>query len=116
MPRLNNFSIKIETGDAGTDTPVRCAFNGHTLALEKIGGGTGPDEIYEGEFAPRSFAHSFTILGPIEGEWKIKRMTVTYDCDDGSPDPYTITFGEVTLDASTEVDVWQERPLPTFDV
>ncbi len=114
MPRLNLFKIKVQTGDPGTPGPVLFNINNHVLPFEKAKGGTGSGELFEGEFEVNSFAHSLTLVGPQEGNWNIKKIQVDYDCE--NVDPYSVTFGEVTLDDSTEVNIWRDPPLPTFDV
>ncbi len=114
MPRLNRFTIKIHTGEKGLSGPVQCKFNGHVLPLENISGGTGPGEVYEGSFSPLSFIHGFTLVGPPAGEWNIHRIDLSYDAEGmGS---YEISLGEVTLDETTELNLWKEKPLPLFDV
>jgi len=47
-------------------------------------------------------------------KWQIKNITIDYQCE--STPPYTVKFGEVLLDDATEVNIWQDPPLPTFDV
>ena len=74
MPRVRSFSVRIQTGQVGTDTPVRCNFNSHEVELNVISGGTGAGQVFEGEFLPMSFAHTLTIVGPEEGEWEIEGM------------------------------------------
>jgi hypothetical protein len=31
-------------------------------------------------------------------------------------EPYTLRLGPVALDHQSDLNIWQERPLPTFDV
>lgn len=114
MPKLNNFKVKIETGDQGTQGPVQFNINNHTLPFENPTGETGAGGVFEGGFNVNSFAHSLTLVGPEEGQWHIKRVQVDFDCE--SVKPYSVTFGEVTLDDASQLDIWQDPPLPTFDV
>ena len=114
MPRLNNFKLTIQTGDPGTLGPVLFSINNHQVPLEDVKGGANKGETLEGGFQVNSFAHSLTLVGPEEGSWNIKSIRVDYHCE--NTDPYFVTFGEVTLDDKTEVNIWQDPPLPTFDV
>ncbi len=114
MPKLNNFKLKIETGDSGTPGPVQFSINSHTLPLENTKGETVPGGIFEGGFDVNSFAHSLTLVGPEQGQWHIKKVHVDFDCE--SVEPYSVTYGEVTLDDGSQLDIWQDPPLPTFDV
>jgi hypothetical protein len=114
MAKLNGFKVKIETGDSGTSGPVLFNINNHTVPFEKIEGGTGPGEMFQGEFEVNSFAHTLTLVGPEQGNWNIRRITVDYDCENSKP--YSITFGEVTLNETNQVNIWQDPPLPVYDV
>ncbi|MBI4385037.1 MAG: helicase [Nitrospinae bacterium] len=114
MPKLRNFRIKIETGDPGTQGPVKFSINSHTLPLENVKGSPAAGQTLEGGFEVNSFAHSLTLVGPEEGRWNIKKMTVDYE-NEGAP-PYLVAFGEVTLDETTEVNIWRDPPLPVYDV
>ena len=114
MPRLLDFKLTIETDDRGTAGPVLFSINNHQVPLENLMGGTGPGETLEGGFSVNSFAHSLTLIGPEAGEWGIKSIKVDYNCE--NTEPYSVTFGEVTLNDRTEVNIWQDPPLPTFDV
>ncbi len=114
MPRLNTFKVTVETGDTGTPGPVKFSINNHTLPFEDTQGGTAPGETFEGRFEVNSYAHSLTLVGPEEGRWDIRRITVDYDCD--HTEPYTVNFGAVTLDDTNQVNIWQDPPLPAFEV
>ena len=98
----------------GLAEPVHFTINGHKLPFDDFKGGTGAGETFEGEFEIRSFAHSLTLVGPESGSWKIHKIHVEYDCE--NTQPYSVTFGEVALDETTEVNIWQDPPLPTWDV
>ncbi len=113
MPRISSLQVEIVTADAGTESPVMVVFNNHPMPFPQYRGGTAAGETFEGRFSPNSFAHSVAIEGPAEGQWAIERLSVTYE---GAGEPWTVRFGAVTLDAETALDIWQEPPLPTFDV
>ena len=114
MPKLNNFKVKIETGDQGTSGPVQFSINSHTLPFDNPTGATGAGGVFEGGFEVNSFAHSLALVGPEEGQWHIKKVQVDFNCE--SVEPYSVTYGEVTLDDGSQLDIWQDPPLPTFDV
>jgi len=114
VPKLNKFKIEVETGEVGTEGPVRFCINNHTLPLDNPQGGVGPGETFTGEFEVRSFAHSMTLVGPEKGEWNIKKIKVDFDCE--NVEPYSALMGEVALDSTTEVNIWRDPPLPVWDV
>ena len=114
MPRLNKFRVKVETGDKGIDEPVRFNFNNHLLPLEDIVGGTQPGEFFEGGFEVRSVPHSMALVGPDKGEWSLKKVIVDFECE--NTPPYSVEFPELELNDTTELDIWKDPPLPTFDV
>ena len=114
MPRLNKFRVKLETGENGIAEPVRFNFNNHLLPLEDISGGTQSGEIFEGGYEVRSVAHSMTLVGPDKGTWSLKKVTIDFDCE--NTPPYSVEFPPVELDDSTELDIWKDPPLETFDV
>lgn len=114
MPRIiETMTLHIHTGARGTADPALLRFNGHEVALEPTSGGTGPGEVLEARFSPASFAHSVALSGPTSGEWDIERVSVRYKSVGA---PWTVTFGPITLDGETAVDIWQDAPPPTFDV
>ena len=114
MPKLNQFQIKIETGELGLDESVHFAINGFKIPFENGNGGTGPGQNFEASFEVNSHPHSLTLVGPDKGKWNIKKMSLQFDVD--GVEPYSLTFGEVTLDETTEANIWQDPPLPAFDV
>ena len=114
MPKLNTFKVKIETGSTGIGEPVRFAINSHTLPFENTKGGTGAGEVFEGEYDINSFAHSLTLVGPDEGEWHIDKITVDLLCE--STEPYSINYGAVVLTPTNQVNIWQDPPIPAFNV
>lgn len=114
MPKLNNFKVTIETGDSGAGGPVLFNINSHKLPFENVEGGTGPGETFEGGYDVNSFAHSLSLVGPQEGKWDIKKIVIDYQIE--NTPPYSLTLGAVTLDETNEVNIWQDPPLPTFEV
>jgi len=114
MPRLNKFKVRVETGNKGMQEPVRFSFNSHLLPLEDISGGTQSGEVFEGGYEVRSVAHSMTLVGPDKGEWSLKKITVDFECE--NTPPYSAEFPAVELNDATELDIWKDPPLPTFDV
>ena len=114
MPKLNRFRIQIETGTTGGLQPVHFTINNHKLPLEGTEGGVGPGETFSGGFEVGSFAHSLTLVGPESGHWNIQKIKVDYECE--QVPHYSAIFGEVTLDEATEVNIWRDPPLPTWDV
>ena len=114
MPRVLTFDVEIRTGDAGTNTPVRCCINGHTMPFEEPSGTTESGGLYKASFRVMSFIHSLTIVGPDEGMWNIDELGVTYHCAD--MEPYDVRFGAVVLDEETEVNIWAEQKPTSFYV
>ena len=114
MPRLNKFKVRVETGVKGIEESVRFNFNNHLLPLEDVSGGTKPGEIFEGGYEVRSVAHSMSLVGPDKGEWSLKKIIVDFDCE--NTPPYSVEFPAIELDGTTELDIWKDPPLPTFDV
>lgn len=115
MPRLNTFKLKIKTGERGfTGQAPEFKMNGHRMPLGNFEGSAAPGGECSGGFQPYSFAHSLTLVGPTSGEWDIERIDVSYEV--ANEPPYSAIFGKVTLDPDTELNLWQEPPLPTFDV
>ncbi len=114
MPRVMSFSAEVKTGDTGTETAVRCCVNGHTVPFEGAEGSTQANEVYSAELEINSFIHSLTIVGPDEGKWLIEGISVTYICD--GIEPYTVRFGQIELDDTTDVNIWAEATPPSFYV
>ncbi len=94
--------------------PVHFNFNNHKLPFENVSGSAVAGEVFAGSFDVNSFAHSLTLVGPESGKWEIEKITVEYDCENEKP--YTVNFGAVTLDETTEVNIWQDPPIVTFAV
>lgn len=114
MPKLNRFRIRIETGEKGTGEPVYFSINNHKVPFEESKGGVGPGQTFESGFEVSSFAHSLTLVGPEQGTWTINKIKMDFDCE--GTQPYSVTFGAVELDETTEVNIWHDPPLPTWDV
>ena len=114
MPKLNKFKIYIETGNKGIEEPARFCFNSHVLPLEELSGGTKPGETHEGGFDIRSVAHSMTLVGPEKGTWSLRKVIVDFEVENIAA--YSVEFPAVELDETTELDIWKDPPLPTFDV
>ena len=96
------------------EEPARFSFNSHLLPLEDFSGGTNPGEICEGGYEVRSVAHSMALVGPDKGEWSLKKITVDFECE--NTPPHSAEFPAVELNDTTELDIWKDPPLPTFDV
>ena len=114
MPRINTFKVKVHTGQQGMSEPVHFNFNNHKLPFDNATGSAEPGMLFEGSFDVNSFAHSLTLVGPESGKWEIEKISVEYDCENEKP--YTVHFGKVNLDETTEVNIWQDLPVPAFDV
>ena len=114
MPKLNSFKVKIETGGQGTSGPVLFSINRHNVPFENVTGTTDAGEVFEGEYAINSFAHSLTLVGPEKGQWDIKKISVEFVCENIKP--YSVTYGEVSLNEASQVNLWQDPPQPVFDV
>ena len=114
MAKLNSFKVKIETGGQGTPGPVKFSINRHEVPFENVTGDTGAGTVFEGGFEVNSFAHSLTLVGPEKGEWHIKKISVDFDCE--GTQPYSVTYGEVTLDETSQANLWQDPPQLVFDV
>ena len=114
MPRVLTFQVNIETGSQGPNETVNFCFNGHKLPFENVVGSNEPKSIFEGSFDVNSYAHSLTLVGPEKGKWEIEKIIVDYECE--GEKPYVVKWGAVTLDETTEVNIWQDPPVSSFDV
>ena len=114
MPKLNKFKIYIETGSKGIEEPARFCFNSHVLPLEELSGGTKPGETLEGGYDVNSVAHSMTLVGPEKGTWSLQKIKVDFECENTLP--YSVEYPAVELDETTELNIWKDPPLSTFDV
>ena len=114
MPKLNKFKIYIETGNNGIEEPARFCVNSHVLPLEDLSGGTKPGETLEGGYDINSVAHSMTLVGPEKGTWSVKKIKVDFEVE--NTPPYSVEYSAVELDETTELNIWKDPPLETFDV
>ena len=114
MPRLDTFTIQLKTGESPLKGPLKFIINGFPLEFEEVSGGTGSGETLEAKGAPGSFPHALLLHGPEEGDWEIEEFSVTYH--PMGEEPYRIRFGGVTVDSSSDLNIWAERPLPVMDV
>ena len=114
MPKLNKFRVRLETGDHGMEEPARFSFNSHILPLEDLSGGTKPGETLEGGYDVNSVAHSMALVGPEKGKWSLRKIVVDFEVE--NTPPYSVEFPAVELDETTELDIWKDPPLLTFDV
>ena len=58
MPKLNQFKLKVETGDVGLSEAVHFTINGHKVPFDDFQGGTGAGETFESGFEIRNLTHS----------------------------------------------------------
>ena len=84
------------------------------MPFENVIGSNESKSIFEGSFDVNSYAHSLTLVGPEKGKWEIEKIIVDYDCE--GENPYVAKWGAVTLDETTEVNIWQDPPVSSFDV
>ncbi len=116
MPRLDTFTLEIKTGKRPGPEKAGFDINGFPLDFDDVEGGTGSGETLNVMGSPKSCPHSLVLVGPNGGRkpWDIESVTATYHY--GGMEPYTVHLGAVTLDDESDLDIWQEPPLPTFDV
>lgn len=115
MPRLNDFTIEIETGAKELMEPVRFTFNSHEMTFDDFSGETKGNKTFIATSPTLdSYAHSMTLLGPKEGEWEVKKFSISYRVEDD--EPYTLSFGPLCLNSKNQVNIWHEKALETFDV
>lgn len=115
VPKIETLTVRIATGESGTQDPVRVRFNTFEIPLKPIVGGCGPREAYEGTFRLGSMGHSCVLLGPTTGTWDIESMEVRWDFGPMAP-PIVHRFGPLKLDAGQEINILDEPPPPPFDV
>ncbi|MFT7622936.1 MAG: hypothetical protein ACI9WU_002111 [Myxococcota bacterium] len=115
MPRIDDVEVRISTGARGIEGPPVLVFNGHLIPVRVEEGGTGSGEHFVGVARPNSFAHSVQILGPEPGTeaWDIEKMEIVYRAPG---EEWTVRWGAVSVDDDANVDIWDEPPLPTWDV
>ena len=116
MPKLDTFTVKIQTGEQGRSETPRYSINGFKLDFEQHTGNTEAQGEFVATGEPLSFPHTLLLLGPEEGEtpWAINGLEVTYHC--AGEEPYTVHLGAVTLEDDSDLNIWHERPPEVFDV
>lgn len=114
MPKLNSFELIIRTGEKPLESTPTFIINGFPLDFEQVEGSTGVGDTLRATGSPESFPHTLLLHGPEEGEWEITEIRATYFTQ--GEEPYHIRFGRVLLDDKSDLNIWAERPLPTFDV
>jgi hypothetical protein len=55
-----------------------------------------------------------TLVGPEKGMWSLQKIKVDFECE--NTPPYSVEYPAVELDETTELNIWKDPPLPTFDV
>ena len=114
MPKINSFQLRLTTGARGrTDVPP-FVINGFEVPLEKVTGGCGAGQVLEAEGNPQSFAHALLLRGPSEGAWDVTGFEITYHC--GPKDSYSHRFGPATVESDGDLNLFEEKPLPVYDV
>lgn len=114
MPRLESFTLKIRTGDAGLEETPKYSINGFPLEFDEATGSTHPGETFEAKGFPQSFPHALLLSGPTTGTWDIKGIEATYQC--AHLEPYTIRLGTITLGDNADLNIWYEPPPKALDV
>ena len=116
MPKLDTFSLEINTGNQPGPSTPGFAINGFPLEFESLEGTTEAGGTLTVTGAPGSFPHSLVLVGPQNGQpaWAIESITATYHC--AQLDDYTVRMGAVSLDDNSNLNIWHEPPLPVFDV
>ena len=116
MPKLETFTLEIKTGkNPGPEKP-HFQINGFPLEFDETEGTTEAKGTIIAKGFPQSFPHSLTLSGPEEGStnWDIESVRAVYHC--GGMDSYEVMMGAVTIDDASDLNIWHEPPLPTFDV
>jgi hypothetical protein len=113
MAKVRRVSVDISTGERGHGEPVVLEFNSHPLLLRPIEGSTTSGARFVGQFEPDSVAHSVTLRGPEVGTWDIVRAVVTYTTGTTT---YNVEFDSFELGPETSANIWEDEPLPSWDV
>jgi len=100
--RIELIRIRLTTGSDGHPGPVSIQCNGQAHPLNRISGGTNPGESYEAEFFVGSPTTECRLLGPAEGTWGVKELTVEYDHEG---DVVRRHYGPVDLGPDVSVDL-----------
>ena len=114
MPRLESFSIKIKTGDAGLQDTPKYSINGFPLEFDEATGSVEAGETFEGKGFPQSFPHTLLLSGPTDGTWDIQGIEATYQC--AHFEPYTVRLGAIQLHDNADLNLWYEPPPKALDV
>ena len=115
MPKLNAFTIEIQTGESEGPEQPQYSINGFPLDFDEMEGGSGAGEKLTASGAPQSFPHTLLLRGPEQGHWDIQSVRVT--CEGGRADePSKVQLGAVTLDNESDLKIGQEPPRPVVDV
>ena len=116
MPRLDMFHLAIKTGERRGPETAEYAINGFPLDFDECEGSTESGGMLHVKGNPQSFPHALVLQGPKEGEgtWDIESVEASYTC--AGEEPYTIHLGAISLDDESDLNIWYERPAPTFDV
>ena len=114
MPKVNSFKVSIQTGNNGIAEPVLFNFNSHKMPFNNIEGSVESGQSFSGDFDVQSFCHSLTLVGPDSGTWDIESISVEFVCD--GEQPYSVNYGAVILDETTEVNLWRGPPAKSFVV
>lgn len=114
MPRLEEFTLTIQTAAGAGPERLEYEINGFTVDFDQMEGQLDAESECKVVGRPRSFPHSLALIGPENGEWEIAAIEAAYHCD--GAEPYTVRMGPVTLDGETKLNIWHDPPLPVFDV
>ena len=115
MPRLEDFTLKIKTGERGLGYTPKYQINGFSLEFDSIDGGTGAGETLTVRGEPQSFPHTLLLEGPRDGEaWDIEEIEAEYTVF--NEEPYTVRLGAVHLGETDDLNIWYERPPTVIDV
>ncbi len=101
--RVELLRIAVTTGADGHEGPVTIRVNGSAHPLNRISGGTGPGETYEGEFFIGGLTRECLLLGSDSAPWAIKALTVELE-KDGDEDAHHV-FGALTLEPGAHIDI-----------
>lgn len=114
MPKLESFTLEVKTGKRSGPATPKFNINGFPLEFDEVEGVAEAGQTLRLTGSPQSFPHTLTLMGPEEGAWDIESVVVEYNCM--GEEPYTIRMGPVSLDDESDLNIWYERPLQTFDV
>ena len=101
--RVELLRVSITTGSIGHDRSVTIRVNNGDHSLNRISGGTGPGESYEGEFFVGCAAEECLLLAPESDRWEIKSLAVDLEHDNGQSTHRV--FGPVDLAPGAALDI-----------